>query len=63
MRQWLLRRSLVCGAALVALLLGKPKPDWMEKGVPFLDKGKRDVTDMFKVKETTRPTTESAAVK
>jgi dipeptidyl aminopeptidase/acylaminoacyl peptidase len=31
-------------------LLGKPRPEWMEKGVPFLEKGKRDVTDMFKPK-------------
>ena len=30
-------------------LLGKPKPVWMEKGVPFLDKGKRDVSELFKV--------------
>jgi dipeptidyl aminopeptidase/acylaminoacyl peptidase len=25
-----------------------PKPDWMEHGVPFLEKGKRDVTPLFK---------------
>jgi len=25
-----------------------PKPDWMEKGVPYLEKGKRDVTPLFK---------------
>jgi dipeptidyl aminopeptidase/acylaminoacyl peptidase len=25
-----------------------PKPEWMEKGVPYLDKGKRDVTPLFK---------------
>ena len=31
-------------------LLGKPKPEWMEKGVPYLEKGRRDVTDMFKPK-------------
>jgi hypothetical protein len=37
-------------------LLGKPKPEWMEKGVPYLDRGKRDVTDMFKV---ATPTTTS----
>ena len=41
-------------------LLGKPKPEWVEKGVPFLDKGKRDVSDMFKVKTPGRITTESA---
>jgi dipeptidyl aminopeptidase/acylaminoacyl peptidase len=34
-------------------LLGKPKPEWMEKGVPFLEKGRRDVTDMFKPKVAT----------
>ena len=42
-------------------LLGKPKPEWMEKGVPFLEKGKRDVSDMFKVGNAPRVTTESAA--
>jgi dipeptidyl aminopeptidase/acylaminoacyl peptidase len=29
-------------------LLGKPKPDWMEKGVPFLERGTRDVSALFK---------------
>jgi dipeptidyl aminopeptidase/acylaminoacyl peptidase len=29
-------------------LLGKPKPEWMEKGVPFLERGTRDVLGMFK---------------
>lgn len=29
-------------------LLGKPKPEWMEKGVPFLERGTRDVLPMFK---------------
>jgi dipeptidyl aminopeptidase/acylaminoacyl peptidase len=38
-------------------LLGKPKPEWMEKGVPYLDRGKRDVTDMFKPKVATSTTT------
>jgi dienelactone hydrolase len=38
-------------------LLGKPTPDWMTKGVSFLDKGKRDVSDMFKRKSTTTTTT------
>ena len=33
----------------------------MEKGVPFLEKGKRDVSDMFKPKVAPRQTTESAA--
>jgi dipeptidyl aminopeptidase/acylaminoacyl peptidase len=25
-----------------------PRPDWMDKGVPYLEKGKRDVTPLFK---------------
>jgi dipeptidyl aminopeptidase/acylaminoacyl peptidase len=29
-------------------LLGKPRPEWMDKGVPFLEKGTRDVSPMFK---------------
>jgi dienelactone hydrolase len=29
-------------------LLGKPKPEWMEKGVPYLERGKRDVTPLYK---------------
>jgi len=29
-------------------LLGKPKPEWMEKGVPYLEKGKRDVSSLYK---------------
>ncbi len=28
-------------------LLGKPKPEWMEKGVPYLERGKRDVTPLY----------------
>lgn len=34
-------------------LLGKPRPEWMDKGVPFLDRGKRDVAPMFKKKTST----------
>jgi dipeptidyl aminopeptidase/acylaminoacyl peptidase len=37
-------------------LLGKPRPEWMDKGVSFLDKGKRDVSPMFKKKAATVPT-------
>jgi dipeptidyl aminopeptidase/acylaminoacyl peptidase len=37
-------------------LLGKPKPEWMEKGVPFLERGKRDVLPMFKPKDATKTT-------
>jgi dipeptidyl aminopeptidase/acylaminoacyl peptidase len=29
-------------------LLGKPKPEWMDKGVPYVDKGTRDVLSLFK---------------
>ena len=31
-------------------LLGKPTPQWMEKGVPYLERGRRDVSDLFKPK-------------
>jgi dipeptidyl aminopeptidase/acylaminoacyl peptidase len=41
-------------------LLGKPRPEWMDKGVPFLDRGKRDVAPMFKKKETTTPTSQAS---
>ena len=33
-------------------LLGKPRPQWMDTGVPFIDRGKRDVAPMFKKKES-----------
>ncbi len=29
-------------------LLGKPRPEWMDKGYSFLDRGTRDVSGMFK---------------
>ncbi len=29
-------------------LLGKPRPEWMDKGVSFLDRGTRDVSGLFK---------------
>ncbi|MEZ5319362.1 MAG: prolyl oligopeptidase family serine peptidase [Vicinamibacterales bacterium] len=29
-------------------LLGKPLPEWMDKGVPYLERGTRDVSGMFK---------------
>jgi dipeptidyl aminopeptidase/acylaminoacyl peptidase len=29
-------------------LLGKPKPEWMEKGVPYLERGKRDIDALYK---------------
>ncbi len=32
-------------------LLGKPKPEWMEKGVPYLERGKRDIDSFYKKAE------------
>ena len=40
-------------------LLGKPRPGWMDKGVTYLEKGKRDVAPMFKKKTATTTATES----
>jgi dipeptidyl aminopeptidase/acylaminoacyl peptidase len=31
-------------------LLGKPRPEWMDKGVSYTDRGKRDVAPLFKKK-------------
>jgi hypothetical protein len=31
-------------------LLGKPRPEWMDKGVSYLDRGRRDVSGYFKKK-------------
>jgi acetyl esterase/lipase len=28
-------------------LLGKPRPEWMDKGVPYLERGKRDIDALF----------------
>lgn len=38
-------------------LLGKPRPEWMDKGVSYQDRGTRDVTPLFKKKgvSTTSP--------
>ena len=33
-------------------LLGKPKPEWMEKGVPYLERGKRDMAPLYKGEAT-----------
>jgi dipeptidyl aminopeptidase/acylaminoacyl peptidase len=38
-------------------LLGKPRPEWMDKGVSYQERGKRDVSPLFKKKGT--PTTTS----
>ncbi len=32
-------------------LLGRPRPEWMEKGVPYLERGKRDIDALFKESE------------
>jgi dipeptidyl aminopeptidase/acylaminoacyl peptidase len=32
-------------------LKGAPKPDWMEKGVSYLERGRRDIDSLFKKKE------------
>ncbi len=32
-------------------LLGRPKPEWMDKGVPYLERGKRDVNALYKKPE------------
>jgi dipeptidyl aminopeptidase/acylaminoacyl peptidase len=42
-------------------LLGKPRPEWMDKGVPYLERGKRDVSPMFTRKEvTTTPASQAS---
>jgi len=38
-------------------LLGKPRPEWMDKGVSYLDRGRRDVTPLFKKKGSTSTAT------
>lgn len=37
-------------------LLGKARPEWMDNGVTYLDRGKRDVSPLFKRKSETTPT-------
>ena len=36
-------------------LLGKPRPEWMDKGVPYLERGKRDVNALYKKPEEKKP--------
>lgn len=44
---------LVCGIR-IRVVAGRtdetsfPRPDWMDKGVSYLDRGKRDVAPLFK---------------
>jgi dipeptidyl aminopeptidase/acylaminoacyl peptidase len=42
-------------------LLGKPRPSWMDKGVPFLERGTRDVSGMFK--RTVNPAASNGEIK
>ena len=32
-------------------LLGKPRPEWMDKGVPYLERGQRDINALYKKSE------------
>ena len=36
-------------------LLGRPEPDWMAKGVPYLERGKRDIDALYKPAEAKKP--------
>ncbi|MGE5814675.1 MAG: prolyl oligopeptidase family serine peptidase, partial [Acidobacteriota bacterium] len=38
-------------------LLGAPRPQWMDTPVPYLDRGTRDVTELYKPKPSARPIT------
>jgi dipeptidyl aminopeptidase/acylaminoacyl peptidase len=42
-------------------LLGRPRPEWMDTGVPFLERGKRDVAPLFKRKSVPTTSTRQAA--
>ena len=35
-------------------LLGRPRPEWMDKGVPYLERGKRDIDALYKTAEEKR---------
>jgi len=39
-------------------LLGKPRPEWMDKGVSYQERGKRDVTPLFKKKGASTSTSQ-----
>jgi dipeptidyl aminopeptidase/acylaminoacyl peptidase len=39
-------------------LLGKPRPEWMDKGVSYQERGKRDVAPLFKKKAATSSTSQ-----
>jgi dipeptidyl aminopeptidase/acylaminoacyl peptidase len=42
-------------------LLGKPRPEWMEKPIPYLERGKRDVTPLFKPAEVKTGTADATS--
>jgi dipeptidyl aminopeptidase/acylaminoacyl peptidase len=44
-------------------LLGKPRPEWMEKGVPFLERGKRDIDSFYKKPGEKKPEEEKKEAK
>jgi dipeptidyl aminopeptidase/acylaminoacyl peptidase len=39
-------------------LLGKPRPEWMDKGVPYQERGKREIAPLFKKKSGTTSTSQ-----
>jgi hypothetical protein len=39
-------------------LLGKPRPEWMDKGVSYQDRGTRDVAPLFKTKTAATTTSQ-----
>jgi dipeptidyl aminopeptidase/acylaminoacyl peptidase len=42
-------------------LLGKPRPEWMDKGVSYQERGRRDIAPLFKKKGTATPTAPQGA--
>jgi hypothetical protein len=42
-------------------LLGRPRPEWMDKGVSYQDRGRRDVSPLFKKKSVPVETPPSQA--
>ena len=43
------------------LALGAPRPVWMDKGVPYLERGKRDMKEIYKTKKADEKKWESAS--
>ena len=39
-------------------LLGKPRPEWMDRGVPYQERGRRDVAPLFKKKAASASTSQ-----